>query len=158
MGRQCFLRPEAPGRWKPPFSTERTLLKVLPLRLGWRPNCLIFDPWSFWGWVLWVQAGAPRGNVCLPAVVGEGRPCESSRSGAGALLQLPVSLVFTWGFYREFKAYLPVALAAKAYQVSVQKGRTAFAKIKTKWLSNFHQRRTYSHNCTVYLACFHKTF
>lgn len=40
----------------------------------------------------------------------------------------------------------------------VQKGRAAFAKIRTKWLSNFHQRRTYSRNCTVYLARFHKTF
>lgn len=77
---------------------------------------------------------------------------------AGVLLQLALSLVFTWGFYGEFKAYLPVALAVQAYQVSVQKGRTAFAKIKTKWLGNFHQRRTYSRNCTVYLACFHKTF
>lgn len=101
---------------------------------------------------------APGGNVCLPAVVGEGRPREGSPSRAGVLLQLPLSLVFTRGFYREFKAYLPVALAVKAYQVSVQKGRATFAKIKTKWLSNFHQRRTYSCNCTVYLACFHKTF
>lgn len=99
-----------------------------------------------------------QGDVCLPAVVGEGRPREGSPSRAGVLLQLLLSLVFTRGFYREFKAYLPVALAVKAYQVNVQKGRATFAKIKTKWLSNFHQRRTYSCNCTVYLACFHKTF
>lgn len=150
--------PEASGSWKPPFPTERTLPEALPLSLGWGPKWLIFNPRSFGEWVLWGWAGTPKGNVCLPSVVGEGRPCEGSRSGAGALLQLPVSLVFTWGFYREFKAYLPVALAAKAYQVSVQKGRTAFTKIKTKWLSNFHQRRTYSRNCMVYLACFHKTF
>lgn len=82
--------------------------------------------------MLWGQAGAPKGNVCLPAVVGEGRPCESSRSGAGALLQLPVSLVFTWGFYREFKAYLPVALAAKAYQVECSKGPNCVCKNKNQ--------------------------
>lgn len=145
-------KPETPflHRWNPS--------RTLPLSLGQGPNWLVFDPLRFGGWALWGWAGAPKGNVCLPAVVGDGRPCEGSRSGAGTLLQLPVSLVFTWGFYGEFKAYLPVALAAKAYQVSVQKGRTAFAKIKTKWLSNFHQRRTYSRNCTVYLACFLKTF
>lgn len=77
---------------------------------------------KIWGAGAVGQAGIPRGSGCLLAVVGEGRLCEGFPCRGGVLLQFPLSLVFTWGFYREFKAYLPVALAVKAYQVSVQKG------------------------------------
>lgn len=134
--------PKARGPWKLHLPLPFPEASPLPLGGGLTGT---LTPRAL-GWVLRGSQGCRR------------REGHRKAPGTGAVLQLPVSLVFTRGFYRELKAYLPVALAAKAYQVSVQKGRTTFAKIKTKWLSNFHQKRTHSCNCTVYLACFHKTF
>lgn len=63
---------------------------------GTRAQLACLTPSKLWGMgaVGWV--GAPRGNVCLPAVVGAGSPLKAPKK-AGVLLQLPLSLAFTRG-------------------------------------------------------------